>query len=172
MLYTVTLNPALDYVVHTPMLSPGSVQRAYSATLTPAGKGINVARMRYAGVTISGALAGMGGYIYIATTSGGTCEGTVAGMGFLALAIMIFGNWKPIGIVLGSLLFGMLKCIGPIYSMLDINGDGVYLLKELDLPMYFYNMIPYVAVLIVLAFTSKKSRAPKAEGVPYDKGAR
>ena len=56
--------------------------------------------------------------------------------------------------------------------MLDINGDGVYLLKELDLPMYFYNMIPYVAVLIVLAFTSKKSRAPKAEGVPYDKGAR
>lgn len=45
MLYTVTLNPALDYVVHTPMLSPGSVQRAYSATLTPAGKGINVARM-------------------------------------------------------------------------------------------------------------------------------
>lgn len=134
--------------------------------------GINVARMRYAGVTISGALAGMGGYIYIATTSGGTCEGTVAGMGFLALAIMIFGNWKPIGIVLGSLLFGMLKCIGPIYSMLDINGDGVYLLKELDLPMYFYNMIPYVAVLIVLAFTSKKSRAPKAEGIPYDKGAR
>ena len=93
-------------------------------------------------------------------------------MCFLALAIMIFGNWKPIGIVLGSLLFGMLKCIGPIYSMLDINGDGVYLLKELDLPMYFYNMIPYVAVLIVLAFTSKKSRAPKAEGVPYDKGAR
>ena len=55
--------------------------------------GINVARMRYLGTTISGALAGLGGYIYIATTASGTAEGTVAGMGFLALAIMIFGNW-------------------------------------------------------------------------------
>ena len=48
----------------------------------------------------------------------------------------------------------------------------MFLLKELNLPMYFYNLIPYVTVLIVLAFTSKKSRAPKAEGIPYDKGAR
>ena len=93
-------------------------------------------------------------------------------MGFLALAIMIFGNWKPLGIALGSLMFGLLKCIGPTYSFLDINGDGVFLLKELNLPMYFYNLIPYVTVLIVLAFTSKKSRAPKAEGIPYDKGSR
>lgn len=134
--------------------------------------GINVYKMRYAGTTISGALAGMGGYIYIATTAGGTCDGTVAGMGFLALAIMIFGNWKPLGIAFGALLFGLLKCIGPTYSLLDINGDGVFLLKELNLPMYFYNLIPYIAVLVILAFTSKKSRAPKAEGVPYDKGAR
>ena len=134
--------------------------------------GINVYKMRYLGTTISGALAGMGGYIYIATVAGGTCDGSVAGMGFLALAIMIFGNWKPLGIALGSLMFGLLKCIGPTYSFLDINGDGVFLLKELNLPMYFYNLIPYVTVLIVLAFTSKKSRAPKAEGIPYDKGAR
>ena len=134
--------------------------------------GINIYKMRYLGTTISGALAGMGGYIYIATVAGGTCEGTVAGMGFLALAIMIFGNWKPLGIALGSLLFGLLKCIGPTYSFLDINGDGICALKELNMPMYFYNIIPYVAVLVVLAFTSKKSRAPKAEGIPYDKGAR
>ena len=134
--------------------------------------GINVYKMRYLGTTISGALAGMGGYIYIATVAGGTCEGTVAGMGSLALAIMIFGNWKPLGIALGSLLFGLLKCIGPTYSFLDINGDGICALKELNMPMYFYNIIPYVAVLVVLAFTSKKSRAPKAEGIPYDKGAR
>ena len=134
--------------------------------------GINVYKMRYLGTTISGALAGMGGYIYIATVAGGTCDGTVAGMGFLALAIMIFGNWKPLGIALGSLLFGLLKCIGPTYSFLDINGDGICALKELNMPMYFYNIIPYVAVLVVLAFTSKKSRAPKAEGIPYDKGAR
>ncbi len=134
--------------------------------------GINVQKMRYLGTTVSGALAGMGGYIYIATTAGGTTEGTVAGMGFLALAIMIFGNWKPLGIALGSLLFGLLKCIGATYASLDINGDGVYFLKELGLPIYFYNIIPYVVVLLVLAFTSKKSRAPKAEGIPYDKGQR
>ena len=134
--------------------------------------GINVYRMRYLGTTISGALAGLGGYIYIATTASGTAEGTVAGMGFLALAIMIFGNWKPIGIAFGSLLFGVLKCIGATYASLDINGDGIFALKELGLPIYFYNIIPYVVVLLVLAFTSKKSRAPKAEGIPYDKGQR
>lgn len=134
--------------------------------------GINVARMRYLGTTISGALAGMGGYIYIATTASGTAEGTVAGMGFLALAIMIFGNWKPWGIAFGSLLFGLLKCIGATYASLDINGDGICALKDLGLPIYFYNLVPYVVVLLVLAFTSKKSRAPKAEGIPYDKGQR
>ena len=134
--------------------------------------GINVARMRYLGTTISGALAGLGGYIYIATTASGTAEGTVAGMGFLALAIMIFGNWKPVGIAFGSLLFGLLKCIGATYASLDINGDGIFALKELGLPIYFYNLVPYVVVLLVLAFTSKKSRAPKAEGIPYDKGQR
>ncbi len=134
--------------------------------------GINVYKMRYLGTTISGALAGLGGYIFIATVAGGTCEGTVAGMGFLALAIMIFGNWKPVGIAFGALLFGFLKCVATLYSSLDINGDGVFLLKNLGLPMYFYNIIPYVTVLVVLAFTSKKSRAPKAEGIPYDKGMR
>ena len=134
--------------------------------------GINVARMRYLGTTISGALAGMGGYIYIATTASGTAEGTVAGMGFLALAIMIFGNWKPVGIAFGALLFGLLKCIGATYASLDINGDGIFALKDLGLPIYFYNIVPYVVVLLVLAFTSKKSRAPKAEGIPYDKGQR
>lgn len=134
--------------------------------------GINVHKMRYLGTTISGALAGLGGYVYIATTAGGTAEGTVAGMGFLALAIMIFGNWKPIGIALGSLLFGLLKCIGATYTTLDINGDGIYALKDLNLPIYFYNIIPYLVVLLVLAFSAGKSRAPKAEGIPYDKGQR
>ena len=127
--------------------------------------GINVFRMRYLGTTISGALAGLGGYAYIATVSNGTAESSVGGMGFLALAIMIFGNWKPVGIVLGALLFGFLKCIGPVSSSLD-------LLKNLKLPMYFYNIIPYVVVLVVLALTSKKSGCPKAEGIPYDKGMR
>ncbi|MBQ7669555.1 MAG: ABC transporter permease [Clostridia bacterium] len=127
--------------------------------------GIDVNKMRYLGTTISGALAGLGGYIYIATVANGTASGAVAGMGFLALAIMIFGNWKPLGIILGAFLFGFLKCLGVVYSQFDF-------LKNLNLPMYFYNLIPYFAVLIVLVFTSKRSRAPKAEGIPYDKGQR
>ena len=127
--------------------------------------GINVNRMRYLGTTVSGALAGFGGYAYIATAANGTAEGTVQGAGFLALAIMIFGNWKPLGIALGALLFGFLKCLG-------VAASNVEFLKNLNLPMYFYNLIPYIAVLVVLAFTSKKSRAPKAEGIPYDKGMR
>ncbi|MBO4423038.1 MAG: ABC transporter permease [Clostridia bacterium] len=136
--------------------------------------GIDVNRMRYLGTTVSGALAGLGGYIYIATVANGTASDTVAGMGFLALAIMIFGNWKPLGIALGALLFGFLKCLGVMYSQLSvtINGEEVKFLEKLNLPMYFYNLIPYVAVLVVLAFTSKRSRAPKAEGIPYDKSAR
>ena len=78
---------------------------------------------------------------------------------------MIFGNWKPLGIALGALMFGFLKCLGVVSSTIPF-------LKSLGLPMYFYNLIPYVAVLVVLAFTSKRSRAPKAEGIPYDKGMR
>ena len=136
--------------------------------------GINVNRMRYLGTTISGMLAGFGGYLYIATVANGTASGAVEGMGFLALAIMIFGNWKPLGIALGALLFGFLKCLAVVSSQLSVTVDGkeVYFLKELGLPMYFYNLIPYIAVLLVLAFASKRSRAPKAEGIPYDKGMR
>lgn len=136
--------------------------------------GINVTKMRYLGTTVSGALAGFGGYVYIATVTNGTASGAVEGMGFLALAIMIFGNWKPFGIAFGALLFGFLKCLGVIYKQLSINigGNEVKLLEALNLPVYFYNMIPYIVVLVVLAFTSKKSRAPKAEGIPYDKGSR
>jgi simple sugar transport system permease protein len=134
--------------------------------------GINVNRMRYAGTTISGALGGLGGYVYIATTSGGFMEGTVHGMGFLALAIMIFGNWKPGKIAIGAVLFGLLKCVSSSYATLDINGDGLYWLNEIGVSRYFYMLIPYVAVLVVLAFTSKSSRAPKAEGIPYDKSQR
>ncbi len=127
--------------------------------------GINVYKMRYLGTTISGALAGIGGYAYIATTAGGTAESTVAGMGFLALAIMIFGNWKPVGIILGALMFGFLKCVSAVSGSVDF-------LKNLGLPMYFYNIIPYFVVLVVLALTAKKSGCPKAEGIPYDKGMR
>jgi len=134
--------------------------------------GINVQKMRYAGTTISGALAGMGGFVYALTTANCSANGDVAGFGFLALAVMIFGNWKPLNIALASLLFGLFKCIAAAYSTLDINGDGVFLLVELGISSHLYRMLPYLVTLVVLAFTSKKSRAPKAEGIPYDKGTR
>ncbi len=134
--------------------------------------GINVYKMRYLGTTISGALAGLGGFVYALTTVNCTANGDVAGFGFLALAVMIFGNWKPLNIALASLLFGLFKCIAAGYGSIDINGDGVFLLKEIGISSHLYRMLPYLVTLIVLAFTSKKSRAPKAEGIPYDKGSR
>ena len=134
--------------------------------------GINVYKMRYAGTTISGALAGMGGFVYSLTTANCTANGDVAGFGFLALAVMIFGNWKPGNIAVASLLFGLFKCIAAAYSSIDINGDGVYMLAQLGISSHLYRMLPYLVTLTVLAFTSKKSRAPKAECIPYDKGTR
>ncbi|MCI5551937.1 MAG: ABC transporter permease [Christensenellales bacterium] len=134
--------------------------------------GINVKKMRYAGVIISGALAGMGGFVYALTTTNCTSNGDVAGFGFLALAVMIFGNWKPLNVAGAALLFGLFKCIAASYSSLDINGDGVYMLKDLGISPHFYRLLPYLITLIVLAFTSKNSRAPKAEGIPYEKSDR
>ncbi len=134
--------------------------------------GINVYRMRYAGTTISGALAGMGGFVYALTTANCASTGDVAGFGFLALAVMIFGNWNPLNIAGASFIFGLFKCIAAAYTSIDINGDGVFLLAEIGISAHLYRMLPYLITLIVLAFTSKKSRAPKAEGIPYDKGQR
>ena len=128
--------------------------------------GINVYKMRYAGVLISGMLGGLGGIVYItAGVSEWKFENGVAGFGFLALAVMIFGQWKPTRIALAALLFGFFRALGNVYSGFDF-------LKALNLPAAMYNMLPYIISLVVLAFTSKKSRAPKAEGVPYDKAQR
>ena len=134
--------------------------------------GINVKRMRYTGTTISGALAGLGGFVYALTTANCASTGDVAGFGFLALAVMIFGNWKPLNIAGASILFGLFKCIAAAYSSIDINGDGVYALANIGISSHFYRLLPYLITLLVLAFTSKNSRAPKAEGIPYDKGMR
>lgn len=134
--------------------------------------GINVTKMRYSGTVISGFLAGMGGFVYALTSSNCSANGDVAGFGFLALAVMIFGNWKPLNIAGGALLFGLFKCIAASYSTLDINGDGQFWLVDIGVSSYIYRLLPYLITLLVLAFTSKKSRAPKAEGIPYDKGKR
>ena len=128
--------------------------------------GINVYKMRWAGVLISGLLGGLGGIVYItAGVSEWKFENGVAGFGFLSLAVMIFGQWKPIRIALAALLFGMFRALSNVYTGFDF-------LTALNMPSTVYNMLPYIISLIVLAFTSKKSRAPKAEGIPYDKGSR
>ena len=128
--------------------------------------GINVYRMRYAGVLISGALGGLGGIVYITTgVSEWKFEYGVAGFGFLALAVMIFGQWKPTRIALAALLFGLFRSLSNVYVAFDS-------LVSLGIPSYVYNMMPYIVSLVVLALTSGKSRAPKAEGIPYDKSMR
>ena len=128
--------------------------------------GINVYKMRWAGVLISGALGGLGGICYIlAGVSEWKFENGVAGFGFLALAVMIFGQWKPTLIALAALLFGLFRALSKVYTGFDF-------LVALNVPSTVYNMLPYIISLLILAFTSKKSRAPKAEGIPYDKGSR
>ena len=128
--------------------------------------GINVYKMRYAGVIISGILGGLGGIVYITSgVSEWKFENGVAGFGFLALAVMIFGQWKPVNIGLAALLFGLMRALSNVYVAFDF-------LAGLPIPGTVYNMLPYIISLVVLIFTSKKSRAPKAEGIPYDKGSR
>ena len=128
--------------------------------------GISVFKMRWAGVLISGVLGGLGGICYIlAGVSEWKFENGVAGFGFLSLAVMIFGQWKPGRIALAALLFGFFRALSNVYFGFDW-------LVSLNIPSAVYNMMPYIISLLVLAFTSKKSRAPKAEGIPYDKSMR
>ena len=128
--------------------------------------GINVLKMRWAGVLISGVYGGLGGICYIlAGVSEWKFENGVAGFGFLALAVMIFGQWKPQRIALAALLFGLFRALSNVYTGFDF-------LAALNVPSTVYNMMPYIVSLLVLAFTSKASRAPKAEGIPYDKSMR
>ena len=126
--------------------------------------GINVYKIRYAGVLISGALAGLGGLVYVIPTST-NFNATVSGYGFLALAVLIFGQWKPLRIFVAAFFFGLMKTVAASYS-------GIPVLKDLGIPSDIYKMIPYIATMVVLAFTSRRSPAPRASGVPYDKGAR
>jgi len=126
--------------------------------------GISVPKMRYAGVLISGALAGMGGLIWVIPISN-IFSGSVSGYGFLALAVLIFGNWKPLRICLAAFFFGLMQTLAHSHAAIGF-------LNAMDIPAHFYRMAPYVATLVVLAFTSKNTAAPKAVGQPYDKGGR
>ncbi len=126
--------------------------------------GVSVYKMRYAGVMISGALAGIGGLIFVVPTST-VFNATVSGYGFLALAVLIFGQWRPGRVLFAAFFFGLMKTVGSSYS-------GIPFLAHLPVPGALYKMIPYLATLVVLAFTSKNSQAPRAAGIPYDKGSR
>jgi len=126
--------------------------------------GINVYKIRYAGVIISGALAGIGGLVFVVPTST-NFNASVAGYGFLALAVLIFGQWRTGRIFFAAFFFGIMKTFAAAYS-------GIPLLKDLPISNEVYKMIPYIATLIVLTFSSKNSQAPRAEGIPYDKGSR
>lgn len=128
--------------------------------------GIDVYKMRWSGVLISGMLGGLGGLVYIlAGVSEWKFENGVAGFGFLAMAVMIFGQYKPLRIGVSALLFGFFRALGSVYTGFDF-------LVALHLPSTVYNMLPYIVCLVILAFTSKNSHAPKADGIPYDKSSR
>ena len=127
--------------------------------------GINVYKMRYAGVLLSGALGAIGGLAYIVPpVQTWNFEVGVAGAGFLALAVMIFGQWKPFHIFGAAMFFAVFKSLANI-------ADSTFL-AQLHWSSNIYNMMPFVASMVILAFTSKNSMAPKAEGIPYDKGSR
>lgn len=125
--------------------------------------GINVKLMRYIGVFISGGLAGLGGAIIITTYSGEFGQSTFSGLGFLALAALIFGKWNPWGVLAASVFFGFAKTLANMATLFE----GLK-----DLPNIYFNAFPYVVTLIALAIFSKNAYGPKAAGEPYDPGKR
>ena len=125
--------------------------------------GINVAKMRYIGVMISGALAGVGGASLAMTSSSDFSASTVAGQGFIAIAAMIFGKWHPIGTLGAALFFGLAQT-------LSIGGGNIPFIQ--DIPPVILQVLPYVLTILALAGFVGKAIAPKASGVPYIKGKR
>lgn len=122
-----------------------------------ASAGVNVRMMRYFGVTMSGALAGLGGSVILVTYSG-EFNGTVAGLGFLSLAALIFGQWKPLGILGATFFFGIATTIANVSQVIpSLN----------VIPPVIFKVFPYIATLLALVIFSKKSAAPKAVGEPF-----
>lgn len=126
--------------------------------------GINIFKLRYIAVLLSGFFAGMGGVIFVATTSN-EFNAQVAGFGFLAIAVLIFGNWSAPRILFAAFFFAFMRTISSVNHL--IPG-----LNSLDIHKNIYDMMPYVAVMVILVFFSKRSRAPKALGRVFDQGER
>ena len=124
--------------------------------------GVSVKAMRYAAVLISGALAGIGGaYLSIGQSSLFT-RNMSAGRGFIALAALIFGKWRPVQTMLACLLFGFTEAVA-------IQLQGVHIFGDEEIPTQFVQIIPYVLTIVVLAGFIGTSRAPRALGIPYQK---
>jgi len=125
--------------------------------------GVSVNRIRYSGVLLAGVLAGIGGaYLSIGQSSLFTRNMT-AGRGFIALAALIFGKWRPVQTMLACLLFGFTEAIS-----IQMQG-AVKLPSGEDIPVQFIQMVPYVLTIVVLAGFIGSSRPPKALGIPYQK---
>jgi len=125
--------------------------------------GVSVSRIRYSGVLLAGVLAGLGGaYLSIGQSSLFTRNMT-AGRGFIALAALIFGKWRPVQTLLACLLFGFTEAV-------SIQMQGVFKLPSGDdIPVQFIQMVPYVLTIVVLAGFIGSSRPPRALGIPYQK---
>ena len=124
--------------------------------------GINVMRTRYIGVMISGALAALGGCIILVTYSG-EFNGSVAGLGFLALAALIFGQWRPLGILASTFFFGFASTLANVAQVIP---------ELANIPLVVLKVFPYIVTLIALIIFSKSSQAPKAAGEIFDAGKR
>jgi general nucleoside transport system permease protein len=122
--------------------------------------GINVARMRYLACVIGGVLAAVGGAFLTIAHTNQFVEGIVAGRGFIALAVVVFGRWKPWGVFWASLLFG-------VFYALQLRLQAM---TNLFIPYQFWQALPYIATLVVLVALRGRSAAPKALGVPYRAG--
>lgn len=127
--------------------------------------GINVNKTRYVGVILSGVFASLGGLLLITMNAEWEFANGANGFGYLALAVLIFGQWKPLYIFLGAFLFSIFKTLSLVYPSINF-------LANLGISSYFYLALPYVVCLIVLVFTSKKNVGPKSLGSAYDKGKR
>lgn len=124
--------------------------------------GVNVYHVRYIAVMISGAFAGLGGAVMLVTFSG-EFTGTVAGLGFLALASLIFGQWKPFGILGATFFFGFASTIANVSQVIPVLAT---------IPGVILKVFPYVVTLIALIIFSKSSQAPRAGGEPFEHGKR
>ena len=123
--------------------------------------GINVIGVKYLSCLICGALAGMGGAYLTTCYSTTYTEGIVSGRGFIALAAVIFGRWTGGGVLVACLFFGLCDAL---QIRLQVTNVGV--------PYQFFQMIPYIATVLVLTLVGSRKSGPKANGLPYRKEER